>query len=262
MSPYNVHELRLSLNKDNRQAWNDRLLDNSRREVSPQSEIRTSVTKSKNSLRLPVIKLLNKAIMKKAQENQPTSLETSFVLHEKEKERSSKIYKRVESFQRKDENRNRRSDAKENPLSKTIDVCNEPGEDEEKEPNIKNVHRPRPITVHKKREPVKILLQNEIELEKPKEVIPIQEEKVEKGQGNREWRRVSHMTLTSAYNSNESLIDYREGNWDNEEDSEKRIKEIVEKHVEDAYKSIDIIKRNFQMKSKTYLFHIDRDSCE
>jgi len=68
----------------------------------------------------------------------------------------------------------------------------------------------------------------------------------------------SHLTLTSAYNSNPSLLDHRIANWDEEEDSEKIIKEVVSKHVENAYKNIRIIKDNFHRKSKTYLFHIEK----
>jgi len=69
----------------------------------------------------------------------------------------------------------------------------------------------------------------------------------------------SYLTLTSAVNTNPSLLDHRIANWDEEEDSEKIIKEVVSKHVENAYRNIRIIKDNFHRKSKTYLFHIEKD---
>jgi len=70
----------------------------------------------------------------------------------------------------------------------------------------------------------------------------------------------SYLTLTSAVNTNPSLLDHRIANWDEEEDSEKIIKEIVSKHVENAYRNIRIIKDNFHRKSKTYLFHIEKNT--
>jgi len=65
----------------------------------------------------------------------------------------------------------------------------------------------------------------------------------------------SYRTLTSVFCSNrdlkDSLDDLRFMKYD---DSNSVIKDVVQKHVERAYRNIDIIKRNFKKNNRKYLF--------
>jgi len=67
-----------------------------------------------------------------------------------------------------------------------------------------------------------------------------------------------YKTLTSVYDSNQSLIDFRAGE-DDDENSFEIIRGVVAKHVEATYRNINIIKKNFQRKSRTYLFYIPKN---
>jgi len=70
----------------------------------------------------------------------------------------------------------------------------------------------------------------------------------------------SYMTLTSLYDSNKTLIDMRAGLEDEDvENSIEIIKGVVAKHVEATYKNINLIKKNFQRKSRTYMFYIPKN---
>jgi len=70
----------------------------------------------------------------------------------------------------------------------------------------------------------------------------------------------TYRTLTSVYRSKPSLMESFDDLLINRNgDPDKVIREVVENHVEKAYRRIDLIKRNFYKNKKKYLFHIASD---
>lgn len=90
-------------------------------------------------------------------------------------------------------------------------------------------------------QPPKVSLKNK-ENKKAKEREPTQE---------------THRTLTSAFNSEESLFDpFGDENLQQANgDSSKLIKNVVENHVDKAYRKIGLMKRNFHRRNQSYWFH-------
>jgi hypothetical protein len=64
----------------------------------------------------------------------------------------------------------------------------------------------------------------------------------------------SYTTLTSVYQSNDKLAWQESGYLDR--DPNDIIKNIVEKHIEDSYKKIDMIKANFKKNNNKFLFQL------
>lgn len=117
---------------------------------------------------------------------------------------------------------------------------------------VREKTRIKPFSIEKREEAIKIFANKEEEV--VKDIKHTIEEQYD-------GRRDSYKTLTSAFNSNQQLLDFCDDfDEEEEQDSEKRLKEVVEKHVEEAYRNIGLIKKNFQRKSKTYLFYIYKDA--
>lgn len=70
----------------------------------------------------------------------------------------------------------------------------------------------------------------------------------------------TYRTLTSVYRSKPNLMESFDDLLINRHgDPDRVIREVVENHVEKAYRRIDLIKRNFYKNKKKYLFHIASD---
>jgi hypothetical protein len=110
----------------------------------------------------------------------------------------------------------------------------------------KNNPKFEPLNIPPKKEVVNVQ-----DIQKHYESLKIRLEDVEKD---------SYRTLTSGVRSNQDLRDSIDDiRFHRDEDHEKIIKDIVEKHVERAYKRIDLIKRNFKKNNKRYMFHVNSD---
>jgi len=73
-----------------------------------------------------------------------------------------------------------------------------------------------------------------------------------------ESTRDSYTTLTSVMDSRKDFSMLFDDSWaDDFGNPDKIIKNVVERHVENAYRRIDLIKKNFQLKRSKYLFQIN-----